>query len=306
MNDVTSDQQTQDMPATKGQRLGQRVIRTGRLTLLRRLVKTRKGLIGGISILILILLAIFGPYITPHDPNAISPLDQLLPPSSKYWLGTDEIGRDILSRIIVGTRPAMLAGLLAVTLAGVVGTVSGIAAGYLGGAFDAIIMRIWDTLMAFPAIFLAIGIVTILGPGWINAVLAIAVINMPIFARIVRAATLSTKEQDFVDAARSIGGSQSWIMRAHLLPNVVMPAIVLMAIAAPEAILVQASLSFLGLGDQPPAASWGNMLSSAQGYLNRSVTYALFPGLAITLAVISMNFFADGIQDALDPRRGKG
>ncbi|MGH2558418.1 MAG: ABC transporter permease [Thermomicrobiales bacterium] len=292
-----------DPAATDAASLNQRAVRSGRLAVVRRLVRTRKGLIGGISLLVLVILAIIGPWIAPYDPNEIAPLDQLAPPSASHWFGTDELGRDTFSRIIVGTRPAMLSGLLAVTLAAAVGTLAGIAAGYLGGALDSIVMRVWDTLMAFPAIFLAIGIVTILGPGWINAVLAIAVINMPIFARVIRASTLATKHKDFVEAAHSIGGSHWRIMRTHLLPNVSMPAIVLMAIAVPEAILVEASLSFLGLGSQPPAASWGNMLSSAQAYLSRSVTYALFPGLVITFAVVSMNFFADGMQDAIDPRR---
>jgi peptide/nickel transport system permease protein len=203
----------------------------------------------------------------------------------------------------VAARPAVASGLLAVVFAALVGVSSGLVTGFFGGWVDAVIMRIWDTLLAFPTIFLAIGIVAILGPGWINAVIAISVVNMPVFSRLVRAATLSAKGQDYALAARAIGTSNVRLMFRHLLPNTIMPAIVQMAIAAPFAIVVEATLSFLGLGSQPPDASWGNMLSDAQAYLRRSFTFAIFPGLAITIVVIAMNFFADGVQDVLDPRR---
>ncbi|MGH2533216.1 MAG: ABC transporter permease [Thermomicrobiales bacterium] len=270
-----------------------------------RLLRSRKGAIGTVSLLVLTLLAIASPAFAPYDPNALHLEAQLAAPSSTYWFGTDELGRDILSRIIYATRPAIQAGLSAVFLAAAIGTLTGLLAGYLGGWLDSVIMRVWDALLAFPSIFLAIGIVTILGPGWINAVLAIAIINMPIFSRVVRAATLAAKEKDYAEAAWAIGCTRWQIMRRHLFPNCVVPAIVLMAIAVPEAILVEASLSFLGLGSQPPDASWGNMLSGAQGYLSRSATYAVFPGLAIVYTVVAMNFFADGLQDAIDPRRGR-
>ncbi len=272
----------------------------------RRLLRHPKGVIGAVSLFLLAIVAIASPLVAPYNPNQQHLLDQLAPPSGTYWFGTDELGRDIFSRVIYGARPALQAGLSAVLLAAAIGTLTGLAAGYLGGWVDSVVMRVWDTLLAFPAIFLAIGIVTILGPGWANAVFAIAIINMPVFSRVVRATTLSAKEKDFTEAARAIGCTRWRIIRAHLLPTCVVPAIVLMAIAIPEAILVEASLSFLGLGSQPPDASWGNMLSSAQGYLSRSATYALFPGLAIVYAVLAMGFFADGLQDAIDPRRGRG
>lgn len=272
----------------------------------RRLLSHRKGVIGAASLMFLTLVAIASPVFAPYDPTELHLDAQLAPPSTTYWFGTDELGRDILSRVVFATRPAIQAGLSAVFLAAAIGTLTGLVAGYLGGWLDSVIMRIWDTLLAFPAIFLAIGIVTILGPGWINAVLAIAVINMPIFSRVVRAATLSTKEKDFTEAARAIGCSRWQIIRKHLFPNCIVPSIVLMAIAVPQAILVEASLSFLGLGSQPPNPSWGNMLSESQGYLSRSTTYALFPGFAIVYTVMAMNFFADGLQDAIDPRRGHG
>jgi peptide/nickel transport system permease protein len=218
-------------------------------------------------------------------------------------LGTDELGRDVLSRILYGARPSMAAGLVTVAVAAFLGSLIGLSTGYLGSWFDSLVMSVMDTLLSFPSIFLAIGIVTVLGPGWINAVLAIVIVFTPSFARLVRSATLAVAARDFVLAARAIGCSDIQIMRRHIFPNCVAPLIVLMAVAAPEAILVEAGLSFLGLGSQPPAASWGNMLSGAQGYLSRSVTNALFPGLVITIVVFGMNFFADGLQDAIDPGR---
>ncbi|CAN5686921.1 ABC transporter permease [soil metagenome] len=270
-----------------------------------RLLRSRKGVIGTGSLLLLIVVAIASPVIAPFDPNLLHLDAQLAPPSSTYWFGTDELGRDILSRVIFASRPAIQAGLSAVVLAAAIGTLTGLLAGYFGGGLDSVIMRVWDALLAFPSIFLAIGIVTILGPGWINAVLAIAIINMPVFSRVVRAATLSAREMEYAEAAVAIGCSKWRIIRTHLFPNCVVPAIVLMAIAVPEAILVEASLSFLGLGSQPPDPSWGNMLSGAQGFLSRSTTYAIFPGLAIVFTVVAMNFFADGLQDAIDPRRSR-
>lgn len=289
-----------DAPAQRG---FSRIAEPERFGFVRRLLRHRQGMIGAVVLILLVLIAIFGPYITPYDPNEPHLLEQLAPPSGTYWFGTDELGRDIFSRVIVAARPAVMSGLLAVAFAALIGASSGLVTGFLGGWVDATIMRIWDALLAFPTIFLAIGIVAILGPGWINAVIAISIVNMPVFSRLVRAATLSAKGQDYALAARAIGSSDSRLMFRHLLPNTIMPAIVQMAIAAPFAILVEATLSFLGLGSQPPAASWGNMLSDAQGYLRRSFTYAVFPGLAITFVVLAMNLFADGVQDVLDPRR---
>ncbi|HZR01524.1 MAG TPA: ABC transporter permease [Chloroflexota bacterium] len=269
----------------------------------RRLLGNRKGAFGLAVLVVLVVVAAAAPVLAPHPPNELHLTDQLKPPSSTYLFGTDEVGRDVLSRVMYAARPAIGAGLVTVILAAVVGALTGLVAGYRGGAFDAIVMRVWDTLLAFPAIFLAIGIVSVLGPGWINAVLAIAILNMPVFSRLVRASTLAVRSREFVAASQAIGCSEWRIMATHIFPNCLAPLVVQMAIAAPEAILVEASLSFLGLGSQPPDPSWGNMLSAAQGYLYRSGWYALFPGLAITLVVVGMNFFADGLQDALDPRR---
>jgi len=274
-----------------------------RLGTLRRLTRSRKGVVGLTFLVVLILVAGLGRFVVPYDPNAVHPADQLAPPSSTYLLGTDELGRDVLSRVITAAWPAVQAGVLAVALAGLVGSVTGLLAGYFGGWLDAAIGRVWDTLLAFPAIFLAIGIVSILGPGQFSGVLAIAIINMPVSSRLVRAVTVSARNADYVEAARALGCSDRRVMVSHILPNCIAPLIVQMAIAAPDAILVEATLSFLGLGAPLPAPTWGNMLGSAQTYLARSWVYALAPGLAITLTVIGLNYFADALQDALDPRR---
>ncbi|HVC32576.1 MAG TPA: ABC transporter permease [Chloroflexota bacterium] len=296
-----------DVEATgQSEALIARLSENGIVVTLGRLMRSRKGAAGLVVLVALVLVAIFAPELSRYDPNENHLVTQLAPPSAAYWFGTDELGRDIFSRVIYGSRPSLLAGLLTVLLAAVVGSLTGVVGGYVRGWPDLIVMRLWDTLLAFPAIFLAIGIVSVLGPGWINGTLAIAIVNIPVFARLVRAVTLSVAEKDFITAARATGCSDWYIMLVHVFPNCLAPLIVQMAIAAPDAILVEAALSFLGLGSQPPDASWGNMLSTAQGYLYRSETYALFPGLAITLVVLGMNFFADGLQDAIDPRRIRG
>lgn len=268
-----------------------------------RLARNLKTVVGALVLLGLLAAALLAPRLAPYGPNEIHLRDQLAPPSAQYWFGTDEVGRDTLSQVVYSARPALGAGVVTILLAAAVGALTGLIAGYGGGWFDLASMRVWDTLLAFPAIFLAIGIVSVLGPGWLNAVLAIAVLNMPVFSRLVRASALAVRSREFVTAARALGCSERRIMSTHVLPNCIAPLVVQMAIAAPEAILIEATLSFLGLGSQPPDPSWGNMLSAAQGYVFRSAWYALFPGLAITVVVIGMNFFADGLQDALDPRR---
>lgn len=294
--------ETASAPSTH-QAMVERIAENQIVSALNRLIRNPKGAVGTSILVLLIVTALFAPVLAPFDPIELHLQDQLAAPSAKYWFGTDELGRDILSRIIFGAAISLQAGLVAVSLAAVIGVITGLLAGYMGGWFDSIIMRIWDTLLAFPAIFLAIGIVTILGPGRINAVIAVAIINMPTFARLVRATTLSVKGTEYVEAARAIGCSNSWLMFKTILPNTIAPLMVQVAIAAPAAILVEASLSYLGLGSQPPEPSWGNMLQSAQAYLYQAPTYGIFPGMAITLVVIGMNYLADGLQDAIDPRR---
>jgi peptide/nickel transport system permease protein len=285
------------------QSLWNKIRETETAAIIGRLFRNRKGAGGTAVLLLLVAMAVFARQIAPYDPIELHLQDQLHPPSTQYWFGTDELGRDILSRIISGASISLQAGLMAVILAAAVGVATGLLAGYMGGWFDIVFMRVWDTFLAFPAIFLAIGIVSILGPGTSNAIIAVAIINMPAFARLVRATTLSVTSSEFVEAARSLGCSNLRIMLKTILPNCVAPLMVQMAVAAPAAITVEASLSYLGLGSQPPEPSWGNMLSSAQAYLYRAPTYGIFPGVAITLVVIGMNYFADGLQDAIDPRR---
>jgi len=291
------------LPLRKEDTFGQRFLEGEFLAALKRLLRNGKGAFGTAVLVLLVAMAVLGPQIAPYDPIELHLQDKLGPPSAKYWFGTDELGRDIFSRVVCGASVSLQAGLFAVSIAAIVGALTGLMAGYLGGWVDVAVMRIWDTLLAFPGVFLALGIVTILGPGRMNIVIAVAFISMPTFARLVRAQTLSIKAADFVSAAQAIGCSNRRIMFRTILPNCITPMVVNMAIAAPGAILVEAALSYLGMGSQPPDPSWGNMLQAAQQYLRRSSTYGVFPGVAITLVVLGMSFFADGLQDALDPRR---
>lgn len=275
----------------------------GFLGVITRLLRSPKGTFGVVILLLLIVMAVFAAQISPFDPLELSVKNKLQGPSLQHLFGTDELGRDILSRIIHGSGVSLEIGLLAVLLAAVVGVVTGLIAGYVGGIVDSIIMRIWDTILAFPGIFLAIGLVSIMGPGPSVAIFAVALTSMPTFARLTRSIAIATKEMEFVAAERALGVSDFQIIFRTILPNCLTPVIVNIAIAAPSAILMEASLSYLGLGSQPPAPSWGNMLQTAQIYISRAPTYGIFPGLALTLVVLGMNFFADGLQDALDPRR---
>lgn len=268
-----------------------------------RLVRSPKGAFGSIILILLIVMTLFGPLLSPYDPLELDVRNKLQGPSIDHLFGTDELGRDILSRIIFGSGVSLKIGILAVALAAVIGVVTGLIAGYAGGIVDAIIMRIWDTLLSFPGIFLAIGIVSILGPGPSVAIFAVALTSMPTFARLTRSIAISTKEMEFVTAEKALGVSDFEIIFRTILPNCLTPVIVNIAIAAPSAILMEASLSYLGLGSQLPEPSWGNMLQTAQIYISRTATYGIFPGLALTFVVLGMNFFADGLQDALDPRR---
>lgn len=271
--------------------------------MLRRLLRNPKGVFGTAVLALLILMAVLAPHLAPYDPTDIHLPDKLRAPCAAYWLGADELGRDILSRILFGATESLQVGLVAVALSAAVGVLTGLLAGYFSGWVDAVTMRIWDTAMAFPGMFLAIAVVAILGPGRWVAVVAIAVMNMPSFARLTRALVLSVRRAEYVEAAVAVGSTSWRIIFRTILPNCVAPLIVSMAIAAPGAILTEAGLAYLGLGSQPPQPSWGNMLQTAQSYLWVAPTYGVAPGAAITLVVLGLNFFADGFQDALDPRR---
>jgi peptide/nickel transport system permease protein len=268
----------------------------------RRLRRQPLSIFSAILVTVLILTAIFGPLLAPYDPNAIDMANRFGPPSPAHPFGTDDFGRDILSRVMVGARVSLMVGLIAVGLSATVGSFLGLVAGYAGRVTDEIIMRAMDILFAFPAILLAIAIMAALGRGIGNAMIAIGIVYIPIFARIARGSVLSIREEEFVDAARATGSSNSRILFRHIFPNVLSPLIVEITLSLSFAILAEAALSFFGLGTQPPNPSWGRMLSEGRAYFQQSVWLAIFPGLAIMLTVLGFNLLGDGLRDALDPR----
>lgn len=259
------------------------------------------GFLGGIIVMLVIFTAIFAPLIATHDPAA-QKSKRLLPPSAEHWMGTDELGRDVYSRIIYASRTSLYVGVLSVALAVVLGVTIGVAAGYIGGTFDNIVMRFVDILFAFPALVLAIVITGLLGPSLTNAMIAIGVVFSPRFARVARGSVLSVKNEVYLEAARVIGGKQWHIVRLYVLPNILAPLIVLATLTLSLGILAEAGLSFLGLGTQPPDPAWGLMLSQGRKFMELSPGLAIFPGLAIMVTVLAFNFLGDGLRDALDPR----
>ena len=261
------------------------------------------GRIGILITILLILVAAGSPLLAPQNPIHQVPGRELRPPSELNWLGTDELGRDILSRIIWGSRVSLIVGLLAVALGSTVGVLSGLIAGYLGGWVDAVIMRLTDSLLAFPAILLGIAVATVLGPGATNAAIALAIVSVPQFARIARACVLTERGKDYVLAALALGARDSRVLAVHILPNGLAPLLIQLSLAMAYAVLLEAGLSFLGLGAQPPEPSWGQMLSTARNYLRQAPWYGVFPGVALTILLFGLNFLADGVRDALDPRR---
>ncbi len=269
---------------------------------MRRLVRNR-GAVAGLAILVLLaLMAIAAPLIAPYDPNAIAPVSNLKGPSAAHLFGTDQFGRDILSRIFFGARLSFEVGFIAVGLAMVCGIVLGLVAGFFGRAVDAVITIVIDIMLAFPGILLALAIIAILGPSLYNLMIAVGIAGIPAYTRLVRGTTLAAKQQAYVEAARVSGARDAAIMFRHILPNVLSPVIVLATLGIGSAILVGASLSFLGLGAKPPTPEWGAMLSAGRNYLSLAWWITLFPGLAIMLTVLSINMVGDGLRDALDPR----
>ncbi len=259
--------------------------------------------IGASLVCILLLIMLVSFFYTPYDVNNMVVSDRFQPPSSKYLLGTDNFGRDILSRIMQGTQTAFLVGTSSVVISMGIGVMLGASAGYLGGWIDEIIMRIIDALMAFPTILLALVFIAIFGPTTLNTTIAIGIRGIPTFARIARSGFLQFKEMEFVKAAQSIGASKLRIMFIHILPNIISPIIISASLAFATAVLSEAGLSYLGLGIQPPDPSWGRMLKEAQSYLSRAPWYTLSPGIIITMAVLGFNLLGDGIRDLRDPRR---
>ena len=269
---------------------------------LRRLVRRRGAVVGIAVIATFILLALFAPLIAPFDPIATSWTLVRKPPSALHWFGTDELGRDVLSRVIYGTRASLLAGAISVGIALCVGVPFGLLSGYRGGFIDALISRITDAMLACPFLILAIALAAFLGPSLGNAMIAIGITTTPIFIRLTRGQTMNVKVEDYVEAARAMGNPRWRIALFHILPNI-MPALLVQAtLSIAAAIIAEAALSFLGLGQQPPTPSWGSMLNSAQRFLTTAPWMALWPGLGIFLVVLSFNLVGDGLRDALDPR----
>lgn len=268
----------------------------------RRLRRDRAAMAGLIVIALLIVIAALAPTIVPYPPNDQSFRIKLEAPSAEHWLGTDEFGRDVFSRVLIGTRVALGVGIVPVVIALCIGVSLGLFAGYYGKTIDQVVMRLVDILLAFPWLLLAIGIVAVLGPGIKNVVIAVAIVYIPAFARIVRGSVLSIKEKEFVEAARAMGQPNTRIIVRHVLANAWAPIIVLSTLSIGQAIIYAAGLSFIGLGTQPPDADWGVMLTSGREYLRDAPWLGFFPGLAILITVLAFNLFGDGLRDALDPR----
>lgn len=269
------------------------------------LVANRGAMVGLFIILFLVMIAIIGPAITPHDPFAQDMSNTLAKPGGAYLMGTDQLGRDIFSRLIVGTRISLRVGVSAVAIAVSIGTILGSIAGYRGGRVDTLIMRCMDILLSVPSILMAITFMAAFGKGIDKAIIAIGLVSIPEYARIVRGSILSIKENDFVQAARVIGNHDRHIIFRHILPNVLSSIIVRATLGISTAVLDTAALGFLGLGVQPPLAEWGDMLGRSRSLIFTAPFTLVFPGLAITLTVLAFNLFGDGLRDALDPRSRK-
>lgn len=267
----------------------------------RRLRRHRLGVIGAILSALLLVVAVGAPLLARDDPIGMHMTETLRPPSTQHWLGTDEFGRDVWARVVFGARLSFTVGLVSMLLATAVGMPLGAMAGYLGGAVDAVTMRIMDAILAFPAILLAIGLVAALGPGTGNGIIAIGIVYIPVLARVTRGAVLSTRSEEFVDAARAIGETDWGILRRHILPNSFAPVLVQATVGFSAAVVIEAGLSFLGAGTPPPTPSWGSMLNAARQYMVVAPHVAVFPGAAISLAVLGFNLLGDGMRDILDP-----
>ncbi|MCR4429475.1 MAG: ABC transporter permease [Tepidanaerobacteraceae bacterium] len=266
-----------------------------------RFRRNKMAMAGAITIIFLILIACFAPWVAPHDPYRVDLNEQFIAPCAKYLLGTDMYGRDVLSRVIFGTRISLVIGLVPSIISMILGSVLGIISGYYGGRVDTAIMRVADMVMAFPSLLLAMAVMYTLGANLYNIFIALSIVGWAGTARVVRAQTLSIKEKEFVESARAIGVKNWIIMIRHIFPNCIAPLLVLLTLGIPEAIMSEASLSFLGVGAQPPTPSWGLMISNGKEYLLSAPWVAITPGFAILIIVMAFNFLGDGLRDALDP-----
>ncbi|MFW6262228.1 MAG: nickel transporter permease [Spirochaetota bacterium] len=267
------------------------------------LLANRLAVAGLVVLTLLVFVGVFGRVIAPYGINEINIANRLAPPSADHWFGTDDLGRDVFSRVLVAARVSLQVGFIAVGFSLAVGVPIGLVAGYFRGAIDSVLMRMMDILFSFPAILLAIAILAVLGPGIGNAMIAIGLVYTPIFARITRGSVLVASEEVYIRAARSLGARDSRIIFLHILPNVMAPIIVQTTLSLAFAILSEAALSFLGLGVQPPNPAWGRMLSEGRNFFQQAPWMGIFPGIAILVTVMAFNFIGDGLRDALDPRQ---
>ncbi|MBN8939572.1 MAG: ABC transporter permease [Rhizobiales bacterium] len=268
-----------------------------------RRLKARKGAMVALAVLVLIVIAaIFAPYLTPHDPIQQSWRAVRQAPSAAHWFGSDEVGRDVFARVVFGARASLAAGVVSVAIAILAGVPLGLAAGYLGGWTDGLISRFTDAMLACPFLILAIALAAFLGPSLQNAMIAIGITATPVFVRLTRGQVIAVKTEDYVEAARAVGNPRWRIAVRHILPNILPQLLVQATLTIATAIIAEASLSFLGLGQQPPTPSWGSMLNAAQRFLTQAPWMAIFPGLAIFVTVLSFNLLGDGLRDALDPK----
>jgi peptide/nickel transport system permease protein len=272
------------------------------MTLLRRTLAARGAGFGALVVLLVLLMAVLAPILSPYDPLRQDVSNLLSPPTPLHVFGTDNTGRDVLSRVVWGSRVSLLAGLISVAIAVVVGCGIGLAAGYWGGRVDGVLMRIIDAVLSFPALVLALALGAVLGAGLSGVLIALGVVYIPTFARLMRGQVLSLRNREFVAAARVLGGADLWILGRHVLPNAATPIVVQASLSVGFAILAEASLSFLGLGVQPPEPSWGSMINAGRGYLQQAPWLVFGPGAALFVTVLGLNFLGDGIRDALDPR----
>lgn len=272
------------------------------LLTLRILSHNPSAVAGGCILAIMLFLAFSASWLAPYDPIALSLRDRLQPPSYAHLFGTDELGRDILSRIMYGARISLRIGVIIIIIAGGLGSIIGATAGYLGGKLDNVIMRVMDVILSFPALVLAMALAAAMGPNLTNAIMAVSFVMIPKFARMVRGEALAVREMPFVAAAKVSGAGHGWIIRRHVLPNCVNSVIVLATLTMGDAILIAASLSFIGLGAQPPTPEWGAMISVGRKFLMDQWWYATFPGLFILSTVIGFNILGDALRDVLDPR----
>ncbi len=267
-----------------------------------KLRKSRSAWIGGSIVLFFVALALAAPLLSSFDPNKTNFLAIRRPPSALYWLGTDELGRDILTRMLYGARASLMAGVVSVAIAVAIGVPLGLVAGWRGGWFDMVVSRVTDALLACPFLILAIAFAAVLGPSLTNAMIAIGLSAVPIFIRLARGQAIAVKSEDYIEGARAVGVSDLRILVRHLAPNTMPPILVQSTLFMAQAIILEASLSFLGLGQQPPAASWGSMLNTAKNFMEQAPWMSVSPGIAICLVVLGFNLLGDGLRDALDPK----